>query len=165
MEFKPRVKINFEGYKNLINRPTQVSKSLRTRRKYRSSRSDFKDPNTKAISYVRAVADRNKLPDSLLKLSVKNPKPKNLRPDTRIFVRLPQNHPLRIMDTYLACTKLRSLLPRVELMKDFRIVPSGRALIVPSLMDAQDLPAASQLLKPLTGATPVEKQEIRHTFL
>ncbi|KHJ33489.1 hypothetical protein EV44_g5320 [Erysiphe necator] len=69
------------------------------------------------------------------------------------------------MDTFLACKKLRSLSPRSELIKEVQIVPSGIALVAPSHTDAQDLLAASQLFQPLTGAAPVERQEIRHIFI
>lgn len=69
------------------------------------------------------------------------------------------------MDTFLAHTNLRSLLPHPELTKDVRINPFGIELVVPSQPDAQEFLATSQLLQPPVDAVSDEKHEIRDTYL
>ncbi|KHJ30505.1 putative effector protein [Erysiphe necator] len=151
--------------KNLVNKPAQVLHTLHTQQKYRLAKRDHNDPNIKSISYARAVADENTLPDPISRMSGKNLKPEFLRSDTRIIVQLAQDPSLRIMDTFLARTKYRSLLPRPELIKDVRIVPFGIAHVASSHADDKDLLAASQFLQPMTCPAQVERQEMRHTFL
>ncbi|POS82679.1 hypothetical protein EPUL_005418 [Erysiphe pulchra] len=136
--------------KNLVNKPAQVPNTLCNQQKESTDKRNRNDHETKSISYARAVTDGITLPDPLIRMSEKIPNPKSMRPDTIIIVRLTQDHPLRIMDTFLARKKLRSLLPRPELIKDVRIVPSGIALVAPSHADAQVLLEASHLLQPLT---------------
>ncbi|POS83506.1 hypothetical protein EPUL_005554 [Erysiphe pulchra] len=115
------------------------------------------DPNTHITSFTSAVVDDKMIPDSASRMRVKNLKSKTLRPNSKVIVRLAQSHSLRIMDNFLARTKICGFVPYSELMKNARIVSSNVALVAPSKIEAEGILAASRPLQLLISTVLIEK--------
>ncbi|KHJ33708.1 putative effector protein [Erysiphe necator] len=98
-----------------------------------------KNLDSPTISYARVTAIGKNAPVTLPPKTSKLARHIFSKLATRIIIRLTPTNPLRQEDTFLVRTNFRRLLPRPELIKDVRTVPSGITLVAPSQSDAIEL--------------------------
>jgi hypothetical protein len=115
------------------------------------------NPNPSSITYAQAAATA--VPSRQSTTCKPPPVIRQTRPDTRLFVRIGQEHKARAAGGYaILCALKKELGEHAPLLKEVQAVRSGYALCTDSLADLSSLEIHSECIIQLIGNCKLERQ-------